>query len=327
MGGGTTIVEALALGRKAIGNDLNVLAGFVADVKTSPLSDNDQGLIVEWVGDLQKQCRRRIGDLSEPIRNLPRPVQQLLADLTTQIDWLPADRQRRFLRCALLRTAQWAIDRDRPIARRGEIIRRFSANVLEMLDGMRAFVRACADSGVARRHIRSHRVVLSRSAIGIEEERVFQQVQKPSLVVTSPPYPGVHILYHRWQVGGRRETSTPYWLAALKDGHTASHYTFGSRSRLGLENYFRNLELSFASVRRVVAPDALVVQLVAFSEARCQLPLYLAAMERAGFKEVQGLIVLKDNRVWRKVPNRRWYCHFGNGHDSASEVVLCHRPA
>jgi DNA modification methylase len=41
MGGGTAIVEAIALGRKAIGVDLNSLAHFVAMVKTTPLSRYD----------------------------------------------------------------------------------------------------------------------------------------------------------------------------------------------------------------------------------------------------------------------------------------------
>jgi hypothetical protein len=41
MGGGTTIVEALSLGRKAIGLDINALSHFVTTVKTTPLSEND----------------------------------------------------------------------------------------------------------------------------------------------------------------------------------------------------------------------------------------------------------------------------------------------
>src|SRR5687768_8259008 len=45
MGGGTTIVEALANGRRAIGIDLNPLAAFVTLVKTTPLSYDDQLLI------------------------------------------------------------------------------------------------------------------------------------------------------------------------------------------------------------------------------------------------------------------------------------------
>jgi hypothetical protein len=49
MGGGTTIVEALAQGRKAIGIDLNSLAHFVSTVKTTPLSVPDVNLLEECV--------------------------------------------------------------------------------------------------------------------------------------------------------------------------------------------------------------------------------------------------------------------------------------
>src|SRR5262245_18223421 len=41
MGGGTSIIEALAAGRKVIGVDINALAHFVALVRTTPLSDHD----------------------------------------------------------------------------------------------------------------------------------------------------------------------------------------------------------------------------------------------------------------------------------------------
>src|SRR5260370_20191625 len=47
MGGGTTIVEAIALGRKAIGVDLNSLAHFVSTVKTTPLSNYDVDVLQE----------------------------------------------------------------------------------------------------------------------------------------------------------------------------------------------------------------------------------------------------------------------------------------
>src|SRR5690242_20695980 len=48
MGGGTTIVEAVAAGREVIGIDLNPLALFVTAVKTTPLSANDQQMIKQW---------------------------------------------------------------------------------------------------------------------------------------------------------------------------------------------------------------------------------------------------------------------------------------
>ena len=41
MGGGTTLVEARVMGRRAIGVDISQLATFIARVKTTPLFDRD----------------------------------------------------------------------------------------------------------------------------------------------------------------------------------------------------------------------------------------------------------------------------------------------
>src|SRR5260370_1123762 len=47
-GGGTTLVEAIALGRKAVGFDISSLAVFLARTKTSPVSVHDKKEILEW---------------------------------------------------------------------------------------------------------------------------------------------------------------------------------------------------------------------------------------------------------------------------------------
>src|SRR5581483_9707933 len=39
MGGGTTLVEAMAMGRNALGTDISSLATFIAQVKTTVFSD------------------------------------------------------------------------------------------------------------------------------------------------------------------------------------------------------------------------------------------------------------------------------------------------
>lgn len=327
MGGGTAIVEAIALGRKAIGVDLNTLAHFVATVKTTPLSGYDVDILQKWLADVQAAGRHGIGDIEEPVRNLPRHLQRAWADLMAQAAWLPVERQRRFVRCALVKTGQWAIDCKNSIPSGSDTVKQFAANLAEMLAGIEEFVNSCRVQGVKKSKIRQNRLLLCRSTAGIETEAKLGSLPKPTLVVTSPPYPAVHILYHRWQVQGRRETPAPYWIAALKDGHAASHYTFGSRSSLGLENYFHSVEKCFRSVRQVVARNAVVVQLVAFSDAELQLPRYLAAMELAGFAEFDSPAISDDRRLWRNVPNRKWYCHNGKEQDSAKEVVLFHRPA
>src|SRR5205823_185112 len=84
------------------------------------------------------------------------------------------------------------------------------------------------------------------------------------LVLTSPPYPGVHVVYHRWQINGRRETAIPFIIADSCDGAGEAHYCLGARSQPGLSNYFKQLRNSFAAVRTMVGPRSLLVQLVAF---------------------------------------------------------------
>lgn len=325
MGGGTSVVEALALGRKIIGIDLNTLAHFVSTVKTTPLSDYDIDILRQWLDEVRKERYKGIGEVEVAVLNLPRHLQRTWADLMAQADWLPLDRQRSFVRCVLLKTGQWAVDCKESIPSGNATLRQFADYFTEMLNAVSEFVRFCHDNGIKKDKIRRNRLLLCRSTAGIEAESKLREFGKPRLVVTSPPYPAVHILYHRWQVQGRRETPAPYWLAALKDGHAASHYTFGSRSTLGLDNYFRNVQECFGSVRKIVARNALVVQLVAFSDTESQLPRYLEAMDAAGFAETipagEG-----ENRIWRSVPNRKWYCNVVNRQDASREVVLFHRP-
>src|ERR1035438_5807536 len=62
MGGGTSIVEALSLGRRIIGVDLNTLAHFVSKVKTTPLNNYDMEILRDWLIEAQKECYRGIGE-------------------------------------------------------------------------------------------------------------------------------------------------------------------------------------------------------------------------------------------------------------------------
>ena len=70
----------------------------------------------------------------------------------------------------------------------------------------------------------------------------------------------------------------------------------------------------------------MMVQMVAFSDPNWQLPRYLDILHHAGLREVQpaGFATSPDGRLWRTVPNRKWYaCHKGKT-GGAAEVVLFH---
>jgi hypothetical protein len=150
----------------------------------------------------------------------------------------------------------------------------------------------------------------------------------PRLVVTSPPYPGVHVLYHRWQVLGRKETAAPYWITESNDGQGASFYTFCDRRRQDHdEKYFARLMACFAAIRSVVRDDCVVAQLVGLARPDEQLPLYLDAMREAGFAEFEfkGAGRPAQEEFWRAVPNRKWYNQVRQEVRQSKEVLLLHR--
>jgi molybdenum cofactor biosynthesis enzyme MoaA len=80
-------------------------------------------------------------------------------------------------------------------------------------------------------------------------------------------------------------------------------------------------------VASICDEKTIVVQMVAFSEPGTQLPRYLAAMNEAGLREVRiSTAALGDSeRIWRRVPNRKWYAEQRGNTASGSEVVLFHR--
>jgi hypothetical protein len=168
---------------------------------------------------------------------------------------------------------------------------------------------------------------LHRTAIGAENEKKILSMGAPKLVLTSPPYPGLHVLYHRWQVRGRRETAAPFWIAGTLDGDGSSFYTFGDRKQAGLEKYFENVRRAFESIHALADSSTMIAQMVAFSEPEWQLERYLGAMSTAGFKEQKIAICSNDaeGRVWRSVPGRKWYASQMGATGGSREVVLFHK--
>jgi hypothetical protein len=329
MGGGTAIVEALASGRSAVGVDLNELAHFVTTVKTTPLSENDEETISRWLDSADEYETGATDQLKDRVVNLPPHIQRLFGRWLSRIDVLPLSRQRNFVRCALLKTGQGAIDCRTAIPSYSEIRITLRNNIALMFRGLKELVGVCGKNGIAKNRITAMRTLICRSAVGVESEAFWANGEsRPRLVVTSPPYYGVHVIYHRWQVKGRKETTAPYWIANLNDGNGLSYYTFGSRrTQLGFVRYFETLLKSFKSLKQVLDPKALVVQLVAFEHATEQLPIYLNTMKAAGYQEVKILAGNGEQRVWREVPNRKWYSSMRTEeHDSIKEVLLLHRP-
>jgi len=337
MGGGTSLVEACALGRNVVGCDVNSLAVFVTKAKTSILSESDLSVVARWFHAFleESNLRKRLEEstpLAESQKNLRTRrtwhMRKLLAIALQHVQSLGLARQRRFARCVLLRTAQWALDCRSEIPSAADFRCQLVEHLQEMSQGARQFAYAVAHvSCVHGLKDVSKPICIRRSAIGIESDRRICALPRPKLILTSPPYPGVHVLYHRWQVLGRRETPAPFWIINSKDGLGASFYTFGDRKQSSLASYYSTAAEAFKSLAKIAGRDTVIVQLIAFSDPSWQLPAFLGVMQDSGFSELRlpTLANAEDGRVWRLVPNRKWYADQRGVLSSSKEVVLFHR--
>lgn len=333
VGGGTTLVEAVALGRHALGVDISELAEFVSTVKTTVYSNGELQRLGDWAERLPNQIHvhrsaprfteyAALGyykHLDHPSRwRLRKAIEQSLYSAIG----LGQPRLEGFGRCAVLRTAQWALDGRKNLPSVSEFRAKLVDNAQEMVNSAKVF-RAAVKSHAISPTVR----ILHRSAQNIEQDSRVVARPAPKLIVTSPPYPGVHVLYHRWQVDGRKETPFPFMIANKLDGAGSSYYTMGDRKRFELSTYFANIQATMSSVVALANDETTIVQMVAFSDPSWQLPQYLSIMEGLGLTELQLPMLrnTRDGRLWRIVPNRRWYSDQRGATPGSQEVVLIHR--
>lgn len=336
-GGGTTLVEALAAGRNALGIDISALANFVCEAKTLVLGNRDVEILRQWTHRLPTTINmhapgchftnyaeagyyRNIS--GQEYWRLRKAIEQALSSVMR----LRSDAAQIFARCVVLRTAQWALDTRKTLPGVPRFRAELAAQAEVMLSAALDF-RACVEQD-CKAH-RAEVILLNRSAAGFELEPVVARAVPPKLIITSPPYPGIHVLYHRWQVDGGKEAPAPFWIANKLDGAGSSYYTMGDRKYPELRTYFESLEANFLSIASVCSPETTIVQMVAFSEPHWQLPRYLAVLSECGLKELRpwDLAVAGDGRLWREVPNRKWHARQKEHAPGAREVVLIHRKA
>lgn len=333
MGGGTAIVEAMSCGRIAIGVDINELAYFIANVKTTLISENEkvnfinQSNHIILTANLRKDLQGIGYDSNySSVNNLNTNdtwrLKKYIARLKESSKRLSIN-NRNLFKCALLKVSQWAFDNNEKVPSLEQFKEKLHDSIKEFSEGLDALKLSTKDYCLEI----PRPILLRRSIIGIEKDKRIKEYCPPKLIITSPPYPGVHILYHRWQIKGRKETSAPYWIADLQNGHGESFYTFGNRNQKELKDYFSTQYKAFKSIKNIMGKDSIIVQLIAFPNPEWQLPKYLGIMKSIGFQEVDILNTpsTNSNRIWRDIPNRKWYAQKNGNTGSSREVVLFHR--
>lgn len=336
VGGGTTLVEASNLGRLSIGIDINSLATFITKVKTTPLTEAEIENINDWK-DLARSMTIR-NKFSKPsywknqgyLKNLNDSktwrIRNLISIYLSSLSELPEGNVKNFIKCAILKTSQWALDTRLLIPSIEDFRLQLSIDISEMLEGMIDYTSQL-EQVIGYGNIKKNQyfvTILNRSTKKIEQEEALLK-HPPKLILTSPPYPGVHVLYHRWQIKGRRETAAPYWIIGQMDGNGAAYYTLGDRKTHQKSKYFDEMQEVFNSLSLISDENTTLVQLIAFSDPCAQLPRYLRRLENAGFEEIFLTNKKTHKRVWRSVPNRKWYADIQGKTASSREVVLIHK--
>jgi hypothetical protein len=338
VGGGTTLVEARLSGRIAIGNDVNQLATFVSSVKSRIHARTTLAEVESWTDSMLGQINIGTSMTSDDdwvekgyLRHFEGPelwrLRKFIALTKMTVKQIQTRHARDLVKCALLRTAQWALDMREFTPSISEFREALERNLRGMVTAAQDYARAVrrverfTDTGSLRRT-----VVITGRAQELPLDPRVARYASPRLVLTSPPYPGVYINYHRWKLYGRKETPLPYWIAEKLDGKGLSYYTMRARVRNDLASYFRELGEAFSAIVSLCDAETTIAQVVGFSDRQRQLPRYLRTMQDAGLREVtfERCATGKDGRLWRHVPGRRWWAK-GTIEDTAREVVLFHR--
>lgn len=148
VGGATSLVEALALGRSAIGVDISSLAEFVSLAKTTLYAADELDALAEWASIAPEVINPRrfsihfasyeeqgyYRHLEHPSRwRLRKAIEQSLGAAIG----LRSEKLETFARCVILRTAQWALDGRRHLPSLHDFRKALVKNAEEMIAGAR----------------------------------------------------------------------------------------------------------------------------------------------------------------------------------------------
>jgi len=265
-----------------------------------------------------------------PVRNLDlRRSWRHLRLIASLLDFPPDTTvlRERVSRQVVLKSSQWAFDVKSELPTFRQFVEHLNESAIHIVDVCEMFADQLDEEwGRQWRSLRS--TVYNGNSVEVIGRRLADRIGKVDAVITSPPYPGVHVLYGRWQVYGRRETDLPYWILGISPKLSEGSYTMHARREPDSATYFRLLSETMQATRKMMRRDGLMVQMVGFNKPRKQLETYLKCVSAAGFKELRSsrLATAKDGRLWRTVPSRRWYAAANGGRlGTSNEVVLLFR--
>jgi DNA modification methylase len=344
MGGGTTAVEAHVKSRNYIGFDNNYLAYFVSKVKTKKLIDSELLILRLWSYDVIQQIsntknvtnrawqdKKSVYIESGYFMNMTKSntwrVENYIDFILYNIEHnkkLNKSSIKEYARFIVLSVSQWALDNSKAIPSKEAFQKKFIESADLILNNARSYANTLG------KNKKSTLIIKNQDSVNIAKNiSVIKQLksQKVKLILTSPPYPGIRVIYDHWQILGRKETRIPYWIANGLDGHSYEYYNLGRRTEKNLHTYYSRLHDTFREIKKICSEETIIVQVVGFKDIKSQMQRYLEVMEVCGFEEhfLSCDKNYSDKRIWREVPNRGWQAVSKGTIDASKELVLFHK--
>jgi DNA modification methylase len=334
MGSGTTVIEGIRHDRRVVGVDVSPISTFLVRSLLQSSRSSQLDMFYSWFRTRVSRVAQNIGRFSIaptlPVENLELVSSWRHLRLVSQLISNGQDRSPtydRLTRQTVLRTCQWAFDVRTEIPPFPLFVSQMLQVCEEVLNTCHAFSEFM-DEEWGRGWRRVTPSIFEGTSSEVLKREFRKTSEKVDAVVTSPPYPGVHVLYGKWQVRGRRETDLPLWIIDSDRRPREGDYTLHSRRDVENNSYFQLLAENMCGVRNAMKTGGYMVQMVGFNDPQNQLERFVKTIEREGFSEVRSkrLATFEDGRLWREVPSRRWYANAkGSGVQTKKEVVLIFR--
>jgi DNA modification methylase len=275
-GSGTTALETLLLGRRAVSTDLNPVAEVVGRAKTITLTPEVEFELSQFASELKmlsastskkstfKQSFKLLSKLVPEIPNLenwfePDAIQEL-AYLRLRINELASDEAIVIARAAFSKLILSASNQDgetryarvqRSIGE-GEVVASFSKQILSILNKLED-----QSSHLQFRAATFHTADLRTQVVSSSDNALIQS-ETVDLVVTSPPYPNAtdYHLYHRFRIFWLGHD--PRQMALAEIGSHLRHQKQGT----DFDSYIEEMTAALDNVCRALKPGGLAVFVV-----------------------------------------------------------------
>ena len=322
-GGGTTGICSLINNRNSTINDLNEFATYITNIKTSSYTETQIKKFVDWFDDVlpskYKLKKKSLKGIDERLNNKTNwPVRNYIVDYLNKVKFLKNKKSKELAIILLLRVVKRAFDRRDKTPQIGHvknIIVKYKKDLLKNIENFKE---------IKVKNKKNSIKVTNYDFRELKNKHHFKKT-KFNAIITSPPYPGVHIRYDRISLNGTRKTDIQYYISGTKPLEDVNSYTFSTRKSSLEPKYFRMIYDGFYSLRDVIDYSTIILQVVGFRDKK-MLRKYLNTMSLAGYEEYELRVnKRKRSRLWRKVKHRSFHATSKGDIPASEEVLLIHK--